>query len=295
MTSTISIRSASLLMVCLTLASARATAQATPEVVQQGVISTDKNETFPAIDPTDGSLWFSVYTDNFDRQVIMRAARAQSGWEAPAVVSFSGKAWGDRAPRFSPDGRRLYISSNRPTTAGGTAGTFHLWVLERTGREWGEPRLLPSPVNSTAADRHSSETRAGDLYFSSTRSGGSGRSDIYRAKRSGTGWSPVEHLPAPINDQMSQPDLLVAPDGRWMLLVITDHPQGLGGDDLFLSRFENGSWSAPKHLPAPINSSEYEYGPSLSRDGQTLYFTSHRRGSADVYRVSVSALGIGAR
>ena len=42
-----------------------------------------------------------------------------------------------------------------------------------------------------------------------------------------------------------------------------------------------------------MNSKEYEYGPSLSPDGRTLYFTSHRRGSADVYRVSVSALGLG--
>jgi len=291
----IPMRSASLLALSLVFVAAHGAAQAAPEIVQQGVISTDKHETFPAVDPTDGSLWFSLYTDNFDRQVIMRAARGRSGWETPAVVSFSGKAWGDRAPRFSPDGRRLYISSNRPTTSGGSVGTFHLWVLERTGREWSEPKLLPSPVNSTAADRHSSETRAGHLYFSSTRPGGAGRSDIYRAKRSADGWAPVEHLPAPINDQMSQPDLLVSPDGRWMLLVVTDHPQGLGGDDLFLSRFENGSWSAPKHLPAPINSNVYEYGPSLSRDGQTLYFTSHRRGSADIYRVSVSALGVSAR
>ena len=282
----------SMVLTCALIVARTATAQQTPEIVQAGVISTDRNETFPSIDPVDGSLWFSVYAENFDRQVIMRAARGGSGWEAPAVVEFSGRDWGDRAPRFSADGKRLYFSSNRPTSAGGTAGLFHLWVLERTGREWSEPRLLPEPINSAAADRHSSETRAGELYFSSTRPGGAGRSDIYRARRAGSAWS-VERLPEPINDRLSQPDLLVSPDGRWMLLVITDHPDGLGGDDLFLSRFEGGAWSAPKRLPEPINSKEYEYGPSLSPDGRTLYFTSHRRGSADVYRVSVSALGPG--
>jgi hypothetical protein len=29
-----------------------------PELVQPGVISTARHETFPAIDPVDGSLWF---------------------------------------------------------------------------------------------------------------------------------------------------------------------------------------------------------------------------------------------
>ena len=81
----------------------------------------------------------------------------------------------------------------------------------------------------------------------------------------------------------------MSPDGRWMILVVTEHPQGLGGDDLFLSEFKNGVWSALRHLPAPINSAEYEYGPSVSPDGKWLYFTSHRSGgNGDVYRVEMA-------
>jgi regulation of enolase protein 1 (concanavalin A-like superfamily) len=263
-----------------------------PERVLPDVISTPRNETFPSIDPVDGSLWFSVYADNFDGQSILRAARSGTGWSAPAAVPFSTGQWGDRAPRFSPDGQRLYISSNRPTPSNAAGGDFNLWVLQRGANGWSEPRLLPEPVNSSGRDYHSSETRAGDLYVASNRPGGAGRSDIYRFRRTGESWTAGSAIGAPINDALGQPDLLVAPDGTWMILVITDHPQGLGGDDLFLSRFENGHWSALKHLPAPINSSEYEYGPSLSPDGRTLYFTSHRGGNADVYRIPVAALGL---
>jgi hypothetical protein len=261
---------------------------AEPQLVQPDVISTARNETFPSVDPADGSLWFSVYHDNFDRQTILRAPKNGATWGAPAAVPFSTGTFGDRAPRFSVDGKRLYFSSSRPTTADGRGGLFHLWVMERRGSSWGEATALSEPVNSAAADRHSSETRNGDLFFSSTRTGGAGRSDLYHAKRTGARWV-VEPLPPSINDALSQPDVLVAPDGSWMLLVITDHKDGLGGDDLFLSRRAGGSWSRPEHLPAPINSKEYEYGPSLSPDGRTLYFTSHRRGSADVYRVPVSS------
>ena len=157
---------------------------------------------------------------------------------------------------------------------------------------WTPPRVLPAPVNSEKSDIHVVETGNGDLYLASRRTGSLGESDIYRIPWADGLWGAEEHLPPPINDERSQSDLLVSPDGSWMILVVTDHPRGLGGDDLFLVRREDGRWGAPEHLPAPINSAEYEYGPSLSPDGATLYFTSHRRGSADVYRLPLSALGL---
>ena len=272
-----------LLSVLVLVAPATRNQPAEPELIQDGVISTARNETWPSIDPVDGSLWFSVYDNNFDRQTILRAPKSGDKWGAPAAVAFSNGASGDRAVRFSPDGKRLYFSSNR---SGPTPRNFHVWFVERRGEGWSEPAMLPEPLSSAAADRHSSETRDGDLYFSSTRTG---KNEIYHSKRTGDTWGPVEMLPPTINAVHVQTDVLVAPDGSWMLVVVTDHPKGLGGDDLFLSRRVNGAWSELEHLAAPINSKEYEYGPSLSPDGKTLYFTSHRRGSADIYRVPVSA------
>jgi Tol biopolymer transport system component len=96
------------------------------------------------------------------------------------------------------------------------------------------------------------------------------------------------HLPTPVNDENSQPDLWVSPDESWMILVITDHPSGFGGDDLYLSRWDGSVWSTPSNLGPGVNSEEYEYGPTISADGQYLYFTSHRGESADVYRVLLS-------
>jgi len=75
-----------------------------------------------------------------------------------------------------------------------------------------------------------------------------------------------------------------------MILVITDHPDGYGGDDLFVSRFEGESWTAPENLGPEINSDQYEYGPTVSPDGEYLYFNSHRRGSADVYRIPLASV-----
>ena len=262
-----------------------------PELVQPGVISTEGNETFPAVDPGDGALWFSVYEGGFADQTIMVAARATSGdgWSAPVVASFSGR-WGDRAPRFGPDPDLLYFTSNRPVDGGEEPGDMNIWRVRRVAGSWGAPELVPEPVRSAQPDIHAAPTGHA-LWLASRRPGTLGASDIFRIPE---GADEAEHLAPPINDEHSQSDLWVSADERVMVLVVTDHPDGFGGDDLYLSRKDGNGWSPPENLGPGINTPDYEYGPTLSPDGAFLYFTSHRNGSADVYRIPAEAV-LGAR
>ena len=94
-----------------------------------------------------------------------------------------------------------------------------------------------------------------------------------------------------MSDALQETDVYVDPDQRFIIFVRTDDPAGLGGD-LFLSSREGRGWSAPRHLGAVVNSKEYEYGPEISPDGKTLYFTSHRSGQADIYSVPAASVGI---
>lgn len=258
------------------------------ERVQPGSISSEVNETFPMVDPVDGSLWFSRYERGFNNQTIWRAPRDGDHWGTAAVVGFSGE-WGDRAPRFSPDGRRLFFTSNRPADGGATAGTMHIWMMERDGSAWGAPIHLPTPVNVDGKPSiHAAVGPDGSLYVPSARDGGLGRSDIYRVPDASRSGGSIEHLGPPINDEHSQPDLVMAPDGSWMIFAMTDHPNGFGGDDLYLSRREGDGWTDPQNLGAAVNSSDYEYGPSVGPDGEWLYFNSHRDGQSDIFRVRVA-------
>lgn len=256
--------------------------RAAPEIVASGVVSTDeRNQTFPAIDPQTGDLWYSEYSDSFDDQVLMRAPAAEGHWGAPEVVPFSGE-WGDRAPRFSPDGAHLYFTSNRPVGSGG--GDMNIWVVERTADGWGDPAPA-ADLNSSAPDMHASVSETG-VWFASRRDGGRGRSDLYRRGADGA----LAHLGPELNDELSQPDLWVSPDESWMLLAVTDRPDGFGGDDLYVVRRTDGRWGAPVNLGSDINSEEYEYGPWVDSSGGYLYFTSHRAGPSHIYRVPLSAL-----
>jgi len=266
------------------IAAAQSNDEALVEIVGVGDISTQRNEAFPTIDPVTGSIWYSSYDESFDEQTITYARWNGVSWSTPEVASFSGQ-WGDRAPRFSQDGATIYFSSNRPLADNRADTGMHIWTVHRQGDSWGPPVPLAPPVNSDSNDMHVSATDDA-IWFASTREGGFGRSDIYRL---GMGDSLV-HLAAPINDENSQPDLWVSADESWMILVITGAADGYGGDDLYVTKFDGSRWSKPVNLGPEINSEEYEYGPSVSPDGQYLYFTSHRGGSADIYRVPVARL-----
>ena len=257
---------------------------AAQEIVAEGVVSTARNQTFPSVDPVSGDLWFSEYNDSFDEQTILVSHQVDETWQHPEVASFSGK-WGDRAPRFSPDGSSIYFTSNRPVVGREALGDMNIWKVARSDEGWGEPTFVDSPVNSESSDMHASVSENG-IWVASRREGGLGQSDIYRIDTDGS----VDHLPPPLNDEHSQSDLWISADESWMILVITNYPGGFGGDDLYISFRDGDVWSTPVNLGTAINTPEYEYGPSVSPDEQFLYYSSHRAGPSHIYRIPLAPI-----
>ncbi len=255
-----------------------------PEILGAGVISTEKNQTFPAIDPVTGELWFSEYEDDFDLQTIRLSHLDDGVWQTPIVAPFSGD-WSDRAPRFSPDGSSILFTSNRPRPGSETIGDMNIWHVDRDSDGWSEPEFVEGPVNSVGNDIHASQSATG-TWLASNREGSLGRSDLYRIGDDGS----IVHPAQPLNDEHSQPDLWVSVDETWMILAITDRSDGFGGDDLYVSTRQGNEWSNPVNLGPGVNTPEYEYGPTVSPDQRFLYYTSHRAGPSHVYRVPLSVV-----
>ncbi|MFV0291030.1 MAG: OmpA family protein [Mangrovibacterium sp.] len=70
-----------------------------------------------------------------------------------------------------------------------------------------------------------------------------------------------------------------------VLIFSSDMPGGNGGNDLYISRFQEGQWSKPENLGSIINSDKNELYPFISTDNE-LYFTSDRSGGIggqDIY------------
>jgi len=102
--------------------------------------------------------------------------------------------------------------------------------------------------------------------------------DFFVSIRRDTGWSQAVNLGAPINTEMNEGAQSLSADGKTMYFSACNKKGGEGGCDIYISRLEDGQWTAPENLGPPVNTSHWESQPSISPDGRTLYFTSNRRG-----------------
>jgi Tol biopolymer transport system component len=199
-------------------------------------------------------------------------------------------------------GDRLYFSSNRPRP-GTTASDFDTWYVQRTGATWGEPVHVDGAPSGPGNQVFVSIARDGTLYFQSDTGGGS---DIYRASPAtgapiGTAAYPTATVLDGISTAASESNPAISPDGT-VLVFVSERDGGLGGADLYLSRFRAGAWSTATNLGEAINSPFGDFAPAFSPDGKYLFFTSERPGIApapatgrppgDIYQIDVTALGI---
>jgi hypothetical protein len=83
---------------------------------------------------------------------------------------------------------------------------------------------------------------------------------------------------APLNTSHNEGAQSISSDGSYMYFTACDRSDGLGSCDIYFSAFNNGRWSEPANLKAPVNTPRWESQPSISSDGRTLFFSSSRSG-----------------
>ncbi|MHC4626944.1 MAG: protein kinase domain-containing protein [Planctomycetota bacterium] len=186
----------------------------------------------------------------------------------------------DNDPHLSPDGLELYFTSRRP----GGEGDSDIWVTTRetVNDPWEEPESLGAVINHSGLDGAIGITDGGlRLWITSTRPEGSGRMDIWTSTRASISgpWRKPENLGSTVNSPADDAGIISA-DGRF-LIICSNRPGGCGGQDLWMSKRPTPSdpWGIPVNLGPTINTSVWDFVPSLSTDGLLLFFCSTRPGS----------------
>ena len=259
-----------------------------------GIVST--GDVFSSTFTPDGrSVVFTKFAP--PRMILMSSTWVDGSWSAPVVLPFSG-TFRDLDPSFSPDGRRLFFSSWRPTgpTAADTMNAADTWYVEREGSAWSAPVHVAGDVNGEDQDYYPSITRRGVLYFDSFRSRPRRRL-VYRAESlPGGGFGSPKPLDAVINADSGASNLFVDADERYVVFAAI-RPEGRGGVDLYISWRNGESWTPPRNLGDLVNTSATEFCPFVSRDGRYLYFTRastvEGRATRNVYVVRFDAIARG--
>ena len=283
-----------------------------PRMFAEGVISTPFDE-FGLTFSNDGrTAFFNRSVPRSNLYFICTSAYRNGRWSEPEVASFSGRYW-DFDAVVSPDGSRMVFASDRPVPGHPKADQdFDIWMVEKTGTGWSEPRHLDDAVNSGEDETFASLAANGTLYFVSGREGGRAHLAIYRSKLVNGRYQAAEKLKGEVNspDNWSL-EVLVSPDESYLLLVPYGRKDGYGSFDIYVSEQKNGEWTAPRNLGPKVNGEQRDYSPRLSPDGKYLFWTSERgfgkpknyrefveqshrtlNGWGNIYQIELSAIGL---
>jgi len=265
-----------------------AQAPATPGIFQEGVVSTSLSERDMAISPDGNEMYYTLQSGmGVYSTILIRTKKPDGSWTAAEVAPFSGM-FSDLEPAFSHDGRRLFFCSNRPL-AGDQKKDYDLWVLNRQGNTWSEPRNLGAGINTTADEYYPSIARNGNLYFTAEyKDKGAGREDIYLSKWTDHGYEAAVPLDTMVNSKMYEFNAFVSPDEQFIIFTSYGRKDDAGGGDLYISeKNSSGAWTMARNL-VQLNSSRLDYCPFVSPDQRTLYFTSNRHALPSSYRKTVT-------
>jgi hypothetical protein len=213
------------------------------------------------------------------------ATRADRGAQFAAATAVTGvnSSSADGTPFLSYDGLTLYFYSDRP----GGVGGHDLWFAQRSDplAGFGSAQLLAG-INSTDIDYEEWVSRDElTLLIVSTRKGGMGKSDIWRATRvrRTDDFSPPTTLVG-VNSSARDDRPAVSSDG--LTIIFSSDRAGTAGDlDLWLATRSNAQadFSNPTNLSA-LNSTASDGEPNFSADDRELFFISSRGGSFEIYR-----------
>ncbi len=122
------------------------------------------------------------------------------------------------------------------------------------------------------------------LYFISDMPGGFGGTDIYVSRKLGYKWTKPVNLGINVNTTGNEMFPFIHPDGS--LYFSTDGHAGLGGLDIFVTRYNGYKWDKPSNIKPPFNSSKDDFAYVINDNHTIGYFSSNRdggKGGDDIY------------
>ncbi|HOY05073.1 MAG TPA: OmpA family protein [Saprospiraceae bacterium] len=154
---------------------------------------------------------------------------ASHDWKDVQGLPFNSDEYHVAHPTLSPDGRRLYFSSNMP----GGYGGMDLYVSTFKDGQWTPPVNLGPVINTEGNEIFPYLAPNNRLYFASNGHLGLGGLDIfYATQQDQNAWNLPVNLGAPVNSTHDDFAITFGPDLSWGFFT-SDRSGGAGRDDIY--------------------------------------------------------------
>lgn len=195
----------------------------------------DKDHTGPICFSADGTEAIftkvshrkqNVFGDKTARPQLYTAKLVDGKWTNVVKLPFVKVNYSYGHPSLSTDGKILFYVSDE---IGGSGGK-DIWMVERNGDSWGEPKSLRE-IN-TPGDELFPSIVDDVLYFSTNGRGGKGGLDLFKSKTKNNSWSSPESLGETINTEFDE-FAIVFNANRQSGYFSSNRDNGKGDDDIY--------------------------------------------------------------
>lgn len=262
-----------------------------PENIEAAISFADETVNSPSAESspsfyTDGTMYFSSMNSktpitldgeqgDFQAKLYTTTRTPEGGFDKASLLDESINRVGfyNTGVSFSEDGKRMYFT--REKYHNNKVETSQIYMSLRSGDQWSTPYPI-DVVNAENRSRHPYEgVLFGNkvLYFISDMPGGYGGFDIYYSPMKGDEYGLPVNLGPVINTNKNENSPFYK-DGT--LYFSSDGHPGMGGMDIFYSKWDGSKWSVPANLGFNYNTSYDDIFFRLNQTGSSGALVSNR-------------------
>ncbi len=252
-----------------------------PEIFAPGIVSIDgRFEGTVSFSSDLTEMYFAA--DNKDQETSIYFSKLEDDkWTPPKKVNFTNEEKKEEMhPFVSPDGKRIYF-----TAFDSSFEDEKIWYVNHLGNSWSDAIMLDSPINDDLVF-FANQAKNGDLYYFNL----SKFKTYYAPNRNGE-FPEVQEVALEFGHHA-----FISPSQDYLIVTErSNQEENRRDNDIYVYfRNEDGTWSKPMNLGPKINTKFSEKTPTITPDGEYLFFGRDERdiepGLSNIHWVSTTVI-----
>jgi len=180
-------------------------------------------------------------------------------WKPIQKANFTkGQKDAEMEPFFTADGKRIYFT-------GYSAGykDEEIWYVDRLDNGWSNALKLDSPINNDNV-MYLTQAKNGDVFYDNIS-----KRKMYTSSSKNGGFPKVQVVDVEIGSHA-----FISSSQDYLLVQAQNKEDSKRGSDIYVYfKEKDGTWSKPINLGSTVNSNFGEAVPSVTPDGNYLFFS----------------------